>query len=342
MLATIKYVDMSYNRFTCSYYASSLFFFFYFLFFFEIFFTTHTPHSVKFPDDLYAVKVLPKNQMGNKTDVRQIMKERKIMARLDNPFVVDLMFSFQSELSLFLVMDFMPGGDLYSLLQNVGALAESPSRFYIAEILHAIRYLHSHGILHRDLKPDNVLIGRNGHIKLTDFGLSERGVRQRRQEIMNPAYGLNGDHQHHHHQQQQAYFTTTSTMTSIVPSSENSSTGRTFDGLPSSSSSAAAETDTTFGMQEERELGIDLKRESSDKSVDSTIVPIALRRSLSGESSESSGSSGSSGNGSSGNGSSGSGNSGSSGSSGSKILRTPLSWADIARRGMNSFTNTMS
>ena len=67
------------------------------------------------------------------------------MSNLDNPFVVDLMFSFQSESSLFLVMDFMPGGDLFSLLQNVGALAEEPSRFYIAEILHAIRYLHSHG-----------------------------------------------------------------------------------------------------------------------------------------------------------------------------------------------------
>ena len=145
---------------------------------------------VKFPDDLYAVKVLPKNQVDNKTDVRQVMKERKIMSKLNNPFVVDLIFSFQSELSLFLVMDFMPGGDLFSLLQNVGALAEEPSRFYIAEILHAIRYLHVHGILHRDLKPDNVLIGKDGHIKLTDFGLSERGVRQRRKEIMNPAFGV--------------------------------------------------------------------------------------------------------------------------------------------------------
>ena len=79
----------------------------------------------KFPD-LFAVKVLPKTQVDNKTDVRQVLKERKIMSNLDNPFVVDLMFSFQSESSLFLVMDFMPGGDLFSLLQNVGALAEEP------------------------------------------------------------------------------------------------------------------------------------------------------------------------------------------------------------------------
>ena len=98
----------------------------------------------KFPD-LFAVKVLPKIQSSLKTDVTQVLKERRIMSNLDNPFVVDLMFSFQSESSLFLVMDFMPGGDLFSLLQNVGALAEEPSRFYIAEILHAIRYLHSHG-----------------------------------------------------------------------------------------------------------------------------------------------------------------------------------------------------
>jgi serine/threonine protein kinase len=89
----------------------------------------------KFPD-LFAVKVLPKIQSSLKTDVTQVLKERRIMSNL---------FSFQSESSLFLVMDFMPGGDLFSLLQNVGALAEEPSRFYIAEILHAIRYLHSHG-----------------------------------------------------------------------------------------------------------------------------------------------------------------------------------------------------
>jgi serine/threonine protein kinase len=103
------------------------------------------------------------------------------------------MFSFQSERNLFLVMEFLPGGDLFSLLQNLGALAEEPARFYIAEILHAINYLHDHGILHRDLKPDNVLIGKDGHIKLTDFGLSERGMLQRKKEIMKPSFrGVSG------------------------------------------------------------------------------------------------------------------------------------------------------
>ena len=115
------------------------------------------------------------------------------MAKLHSPFVVDLMFSFQSERNLFLVMEFLPGGDLFSLLQNLGALAEEPARFYIAEILHAINYLHDHGILHRDLKPDNVLIGKDGHIKLTDFGLSERGMLQRKKEIMKPSFrGVSG------------------------------------------------------------------------------------------------------------------------------------------------------
>jgi serine/threonine-protein kinase greatwall len=147
----------------------------------------------KFPDDLYAVKVLPKAEVKNKTDLMQVTKERRIMAKLHSPFVVDLMFSFQSERNLFLVMEFLPGGDLFSLLQNLGALAEDPARFYIAEILHATNYLHDHGILHRDLKPDNVLIGKDGHIKLTDFGLSERGMLQRKKEIMKPSFrGVSG------------------------------------------------------------------------------------------------------------------------------------------------------
>lgn len=147
----------------------------------------------KFPDDLYAVKVLPKAEMKNKTDLKQVTRERRIMAKLHSPFVVDLMFSFQSEQNLFLVMEYVPGGDLFSLLQNLGALAEDPARFYIAEILHAINYLHNHGILHRDLKPDNVLIGKDGHIKLTDFGLSERGMLQRKKEIMKPSFrGISG------------------------------------------------------------------------------------------------------------------------------------------------------
>ena len=88
-------------------------------------------------------------------------------------FVVPLLYSFQSERALFLVMGYMPGGDLGALVANLGCLEEGVARHYIAEILLALRFMHTRGCVHRDLKPENVLIGRDGHVKLTDFGLSE-------------------------------------------------------------------------------------------------------------------------------------------------------------------------
>jgi serine/threonine protein kinase len=73
-------------------------------------------------------------------------------------------------------MEFLPGGDLYSLLENLGTLSEANARIYCAQIVSALHYLHSHDIIHRDLKPDNILIAANGQLKLTDFGLSFLGV----------------------------------------------------------------------------------------------------------------------------------------------------------------------
>ena len=85
--------------------------------------------------------------------------------------------------NLFLLMEYQPGGDLHSLLMNLGALEEDVAKLYVGEIVLALRYLHNSGCVHRDLKPDNILIGRDGHIKLTDFGLSEDGVQKRQDKI---------------------------------------------------------------------------------------------------------------------------------------------------------------
>ena len=106
-------------------------------------------------------------------------REKDILSRLSNPFVVSLIFSFQSRSNLFLVMPFMPGGDLHSLLRSVGSLDQSVCRQYASEIVLALKYLHEQQVIHRDLKPDNCLIDHQGHIKLTDFGLSEEGVLRR-------------------------------------------------------------------------------------------------------------------------------------------------------------------
>ncbi|KAG5543219.1 hypothetical protein RHGRI_016093 [Rhododendron griersonianum] len=126
--------------------------------------------------DLFAIKVLKKLDMIRKNDIERILEERNILITVRNPFVVRFFYSFTSRDNLYLVMEYLNGGDLYSLLRNIGCFEEDVARIYIAELVLALEYLHSLGIVHRDLKPDNILIVHDGHIKLTDFGLSKIGL----------------------------------------------------------------------------------------------------------------------------------------------------------------------
>ena len=127
--------------------------------------------------DLYAIKVIRKKDLQRKNQIEHIKTEREVMAHAEHPFVVRLYYSFTSADNLYMVMEFVNGGDLFSLLRNVGYLAEEVARLYVAEISLALEYLHcTLGVVHRDLKPDNVLIDQQGHIKLTDFGLSVFGL----------------------------------------------------------------------------------------------------------------------------------------------------------------------
>jgi tRNA A-37 threonylcarbamoyl transferase component Bud32 len=129
--------------------------------------------------DLVAIKVMRKSELVRKNRVNLIMEEQKIMASVATqslPFVVGLRCSFQSRRYLFLCMEYCPGGDLLSLLSNVGCLSEDVARQYLAEMTLALGSLHALGIVHRDIKPDNVCIDVNGHVKLTDFGLSFAGA----------------------------------------------------------------------------------------------------------------------------------------------------------------------
>lgn len=97
--------------------------------------------------------------------------ERDILAEADNEWVVRLYYSFQDRDSLYFVMDYIPGGDMMSLLIRMGVFPEPLARFYVAELTLAIESVHKMGFIHRDIKPDNILIDLDGHIKLTDFGL---------------------------------------------------------------------------------------------------------------------------------------------------------------------------
>jgi len=103
-------------------------------------------------------------------------QEIRIMARINNPFLVKLHVSFKTQKYLYFVMDFVNGGGLYYYLEKYDSLEEEKAKFYTAEILCGLEYLHSRGIIYRDLKPENILISHNGHVVLTDFGLSKTGL----------------------------------------------------------------------------------------------------------------------------------------------------------------------
>lgn len=128
---------------------------------------------------IYAMKVLSKKVIVQKKEVAHTVGERNILVRTatsESPFIVGLKFSFQTPSDLYLVTDYMSGGELFWHLQKEGRFDEKRAKFYIAELILAIEHLHRNDIVYRDLKPENILLDANGHIALCDFGLSKANL----------------------------------------------------------------------------------------------------------------------------------------------------------------------
>lgn len=128
---------------------------------------------------IYAMKVLSKKVIVQKKEVAHTLGERNILVRTamaDSPFIVGLKFAFQTDTDLYFVTDFMSGGELFWHLQKETRFNEARAKFYIAELILALKHLHAYDIVYRDLKPENILLDANGHIALCDFGLSKMNL----------------------------------------------------------------------------------------------------------------------------------------------------------------------
>lgn len=125
---------------------------------------------------IYAMKVLNKKNIIDRQEIEHTKTEKNILQKLVHPFLVNLYFSFQTADKLYFVMDFVNGGELFSHLQKDKRFPEPRVRFYCAEIALGLEYLHNSGVLYRDLKPENLLLTDDGHICMTDFGISKEGL----------------------------------------------------------------------------------------------------------------------------------------------------------------------
>ncbi|KAJ8516872.1 hypothetical protein ONZ45_g5877 [Pleurotus djamor] len=122
--------------------------------------------------DLYALKYINKSKCVKMKAVPNVIQERRLLEEIDHPFIVNLRYAFQDDENCFFVLDLMLGGDLRFHLERLGSLSEETVRFYVAQLSSALAFLHESKIMHRDLKPDNILLDERGNAHLTDFNIA--------------------------------------------------------------------------------------------------------------------------------------------------------------------------
>jgi serine/threonine protein kinase len=121
--------------------------------------------------ELYAMKTMSKRVIADYGQIDQILRERSVLLKPMHPFLVGAHFTFQTDTKLFMVLDYVPGGELFGRLKYEHHFSESRAKLYAAEILLGLGHLHSNGLVYRDLKPENILVDADGHLRITDFGL---------------------------------------------------------------------------------------------------------------------------------------------------------------------------
>lgn len=121
----------------------------------------------------FALKMLKKSEIIRLKQVEHVKSEKEILLSIEHPFIVTLVSAFQDEKRLYMLMEFVNGGELFSYLRKQSRLSIDDARFYAGEILLAFSYLHDRNIVYRDLKPENLLLDSQGHIKITDFGFAK-------------------------------------------------------------------------------------------------------------------------------------------------------------------------
>uniref|UniRef100_A0A8C9VNC8 Ribosomal protein S6 kinase n=1 Tax=Scleropages formosus TaxID=113540 RepID=A0A8C9VNC8_SCLFO len=126
---------------------------------------------------IFAMKVLKKAMIvRNAKDTAHTKAERNILEEVKHPFIVDLIYAFQTGGKLYLILEYLSGGELFMQLEREGIFMEDTACFYLAEISMALGHLHQNGIIYRDLKPENIMLNNQGHVKLTDFGLCKESI----------------------------------------------------------------------------------------------------------------------------------------------------------------------
>ena len=125
-------------------------------------------------DSLYAIKSIRKDVLLEQDKVSNVIMEKKILLECEHPFIATMDYLFQDDERLYFVMPFIRGAELYKIYESQGFFKEQDVKFYAAQIILAVGYLHDRGIAHRDLKLENLLLDQDGYIKLIDFGLAKR------------------------------------------------------------------------------------------------------------------------------------------------------------------------